>query len=80
MMKDRKGPAVDNDKPSNRSFIGMFVMIVGLTLYAFAAAALGDYLIDWPVAVQVIYYLIAGILWIFPAKRLLYWMGNKEMD
>ena len=63
-------------KPSSRSLIGMFVLILGLTLYAFAAAAIGDIIEPWPLAIEMIFYLIAGILWIIPAKRILEWMGR----
>lgn len=63
-------------RPSSRSLIGMFVLIFGLALYAFAAAAIGDIIEPWPLAIEMIFYLIAGILWIFPAKKILEWMGR----
>ena len=67
----------EQNKPSSRSGIGMLILIVGLTLYAFLAAAIGEQLEDFGLAVQMIYYLIAGIVWIFPVKKLLQWMGGK---
>lgn len=65
------------EKPSSRSLIGMLGLIIGLTLYAFAAAAIGDLMADWPLAIQMIYYLIAGLIWLIPAKKVIYWMGGK---
>jgi len=66
-----------HQSPSSRSFIGMSVMIIGLTLYAFLAAGLGNLIGDWHLAVQMTYYLIAGLIWIYPAKKLLQWMGGQ---
>lgn len=67
----------EQNKPSSRSGIGMLILIVGLTLYAFLAAAIGELFEDLGLAVQMIYYLIAGIVWIFPVKKLLQWMGGN---
>lgn len=65
------------EKPSSRSAIGMFALIFGLTAYAFMAAAVGELLGDMSLAVQTVYYLVAGLLWIWPAKKLIFWMGGK---
>jgi hypothetical protein len=66
------------EKPSSRSLFGMIAMIFGLILYAFLAAGMGELLDGWPILVQSVYYLIAGLLWIIPAKKILYWMGNQK--
>ncbi len=63
-------------RPSSRSLIGMLAFIFGLTAYAFAVAAIGDLIIDWPILVLAVYYLIMGIIWIWPVKRLLRWMAD----
>ena len=67
----------EQNKPSSRSGNGMLILIIGLTLYAFLAAGIGNLLDDWNLAVQMTYYLIAGVIWIFPVKKLLQWMGGK---
>lgn len=67
----------EQNKPSSRSGIGMLILLVGLTAYAFLAAGIGNLLDDWPLMVQMTYYLIAGIVWIFPVKKLLQWMGGQ---
>ena len=67
----------EQNKPSPRSGIGMLILIVGLTLYAFLAAGIGNLLDDFGLTIQMIYYLIAGIVWIFPVKKLLQWMGGQ---
>lgn len=63
------------ERPSSRSLIGMIILIFGLAAYAFGAAAVGDMIADWPLAVTSIYYLIAGLLWIYPAIKILRWMA-----
>ena len=63
-------------RPSSRSLVGMLLLIGGLGAYAFLVAALGDLLISMPLAIQVIYYLVAGIIWILPVRRLLQWMAD----
>jgi len=69
---------MNDTRPSPRSFWGMLILLIGLGSYAFGAAAIGDLLVDMPVALQVLYYLIAGIVWIFPVKYLLKWMAAKK--
>ncbi len=69
-----------DDKPSSRSAIGMLALIFGLMAYAFLAAGIGGMMSDWSVAIQTIYYLVAGLLWIWPAKKLIYWMGGKKPE
>ncbi len=54
----------------------MAVLLIGLTLYAFLAAGIGGLISDWHLAFQMIYYAIAGLIWILPVKRLLQWMGG----
>lgn len=74
---------MNTQRPSARSFIGMFAMIFGLAAYAFGAAALGDLIADWPLAIEFIYYMIAGVAWIYPAIKILRWMAagyNKTDD
>ena len=68
---------MQTERPAIRSLISMIGMIVGLTLYAFLAAGLGNLLSEMHLAIQMFYYLVVGLVWIIPAKRLIYWMGEK---
>lgn len=65
-------------RPSSRNAVGTLVLIFGLMLYAFGAAAIGDLMNDWHVLIQFIYYAIAGIAWIFPVRRLFIWMAQSK--
>ena len=67
---------MEQERPANRSIYGMLIIIFGLSAYAFLVAAGGDFLIETHIAVQVIYYLITGIVWIFPVGKLLRWMAD----
>lgn len=69
--------STNHQKPSSRSFIGMAAMIIGLTLYAFLAAGIGNLIGEWHLAIQMSYYLVAGLAWLYPAKKLLQWMGGQ---
>jgi len=66
---------MEPERPSSRSFFGMLAMVFGLGVYVFAAAALGEYFIEWHIALQSVYYMIAGLLWVYIAVKLLRWMA-----
>lgn len=66
-----------DEKPRVKNLIGMLLMIFGLTIYAFIAAAIGNALAGLWVGLQILYYLVVGIIWILPAKKLLDWMAPK---
>ncbi len=59
--------------PRLRKALGLIAMLVGLIVYAGAAAAIADHLPDhW--LVNLVYFTVAGLLWIYPAARLVRWM------
>lgn len=68
---------MQHERPALRSLIGMTGMIVGITLYAFLAAGVGNLLSELHLSIQMFYYLVVGLIWIIPAKKLIYWMGEK---
>jgi hypothetical protein len=60
-----------------RKAIGCFVLLAYLAAYTVLAASLGVALIPIiPTWAQLIYYAIAGIVWIFPLKPLFAWMNR----
>jgi len=67
---------MEQQRPAARSVYGMLILIFGLAAYAFAVAAVGDLLIEGHLAFQIIYYLITGVVWIFPVGKLLRWMAE----
>ncbi|HEU0311234.1 MAG TPA: DUF2842 domain-containing protein [Sphingomicrobium sp.] len=61
-------------EPSWRKPAGTFAIIALITGWAILIASLSSIVGTWPVLVQAIFYLIAGIAWILPLKPLLRWM------
>ena len=60
-----------------RKAIGCFVLIAYLGLYAAGAAALGAFLVArTPNWAALIYFLVAGVIWVAPLKPLLAWMNR----
>jgi hypothetical protein len=60
-----------------RKAIGCFVLLAYLAVYTVLAASLGVALIPIiPTWAQLIYYAIAGVVWIFPLKPLFAWMNR----
>ena len=58
-----------------RKAIGCFGLLAYLGVYAALAATLGSVLSSLiPTWAQLVYYAIAGIIWIFPLKPLFGWM------
>ena len=58
-----------------RKAIGCFVLLAYIAVYAVLAASLGVALVPLiPTWTQLIFYAVAGIVWIFPLKPLFDWM------
>ena len=61
-------------EPSWRKPAGIFAILALITLWAVLVVSLSSLVSRWPVLVQGIFYLVAGIAWIAPLKPLLAWM------
>ncbi|HET9231315.1 MAG TPA: DUF2842 domain-containing protein [Vitreimonas sp.] len=60
-----------------RKAIGCFALLAYLTLYALLAASLGVWLApSTPTWAELIYYAIAGVVWVFPLRPLFRWMNR----
>jgi len=60
-----------------RKAIGCFALLAYLAVYAALAAGIGVWLASLiPAWAQLVYYAIAGIVWIFPLKPLFGWMNR----
>lgn len=60
-----------------RKAAGCAVLLAYLAVYAIAAATLGTALAPRiPTWAQLVYYAIAGVIWIFPLKPLFAWMNR----
>ena len=61
-------------EPSWRKPAGIFAILALIAVWAAIIVSLAGTVGSWPVLVQAIFYLIAGIAWILPLKPLLRWM------
>ncbi|MGF1561140.1 MAG: DUF2842 domain-containing protein [Geminicoccaceae bacterium] len=62
-----------------RSLIGTIVFIIGISLYAMLVMNLALYLpqggvLGW--TVQVVYHVVFGLIWLWPATRLVRWAAR----
>jgi len=61
-----------------KRLIGTIVILVFVLIYALSAALVGSKIaISEPMWIQIIYFPIAGLLWILPVGALIYWMYAK---
>lgn len=63
-----------NPQPSWRKPAGMAMILTLILVWAFLVASLSPWVGGWPILVQALFYLAAGIVWILPLKPLLRWM------
>lgn len=57
----------------SRSTLALLIGVVGFVVYILVVTALGDFLVTAHWALQLVYYLVAGMIWIIPARRLIVW-------
>jgi hypothetical protein len=57
----------------SRSTLALLIGVVGFLVYILVVTALGDFLVTAHWALQLVYYLVAGMIWIIPARRLIVW-------
>ena len=61
-------------EPSWRKPAGIFGILTIIALWAALVASLAVFVEKWPVLVQALFYLVAGVAWIAPMKPVLRWM------
>lgn len=62
-----------------RKFIGTVLLVLFMVAYALIAMALGaSQIVGGPYILQVIYFLLAGLVWIIPAGILIRWMARPD--
>ena len=61
-------------EPTWRKPAGIFAIIGLIIVWAALIASLAADVGKWPILLQTIFYLVAGIAWVLPLKPLLKWM------
>ncbi|MGN6270259.1 MAG: DUF2842 domain-containing protein [Sphingomonas sp.] len=60
--------------PNWRKPVGMLAILAIILVWAVLVASLSGMVDRWPWPAQLVFYLVAGIIWIAPLKPLLRWM------
>ena len=63
-------------QPNWRQLAGIFAILLLIAAVAGIVALFSQTVGRWPVLVQAVFYLVAGIVWILPLKPLLRWMAT----
>ena len=61
-------------EPSPRKLAGIALILLLIVLWAAFVASLAPIVGKWPVLVQASYYLLIGVVWVFPLRPLLRWI------
>lgn len=61
----------------SRIAIATIAGLVGMTVYIVAIMLMGDFIHSLHWAIQAIFFAVAGLVWVFPAKALMYWSVRK---
>jgi len=61
--------------PRIKKIVGSIAMLAFLAVYAFAAILIADLIPDHP-ALDLIYFVVAGLAWVLPIIPLMAWMDR----
>lgn len=61
-----------------RKLAGVFALLIGLPVYAGAAAWIAITLVPDSRILEIFYYLVAGLAWILPVMPLIKWMNRDH--
>ncbi len=61
-------------RPTWRKPVGMLAILAIIALWAWIIASFSARIGTWPNIIQLVFYVVAGIIWIFPVRPLLTWM------
>ncbi|MCX8132975.1 MAG: DUF2842 domain-containing protein [Roseococcus sp.] len=63
-----------------RTTLAFLIGAVGFVAYIVMVATIGDFFVRQHWALQLVYYVAAGVVWVFPARRLLLWGAARRRD
>lgn len=61
------------EQPRWRPTAGIFMILAIIIAWAVLVGSLAGIVSDWPALVQLVFYIVAGIVWILPLKPILRW-------
>jgi hypothetical protein len=65
-------------EPSWRRLAGIAAILLLIVVWAILVASLSAIVGRWPILLQALFYLFAGIIWIAPLKPLLRWSQTGQ--
>jgi hypothetical protein len=63
----------NEEQPRSRPAAGAFMILGVILVWAVLIASISDTVTRWPALVQLIFYIVAGLVWILPLRPILYW-------
>lgn len=70
----------DTSPPKFSKLLWLLLMLAIMTLYILLVSRLIDALFSGNIVMEMICYLIAGIIWIFPAKKIMFKINRTDLD
>ena len=61
-----------------RKIIAMLLLLIWIAAYTMIVVTAASATLTWPRALQLIFYVLAGVLWILPLKPLFAWMNSGQ--
>lgn len=61
-------------KPKWRNGVGMALILLLIAVWSVLVATLARFVAPLPLLVEGLFYVVAGIAWVFPVRPLLTWM------
>jgi len=62
----------------DRKLITMLILLLWLFAWIVGASMIGSRMTEWNQLIQLVFYIVAGIGWIFPLRPLFRWMNANE--
>jgi ABC-type polysaccharide/polyol phosphate export permease len=64
---------MDEQQPRARPAAGVFMILGVIIVWALLVASVSDIVTRWPALVQLLFYMVTGIIWILPLRPILRW-------
>ncbi|MEN3971227.1 DUF2842 domain-containing protein [Sphingomicrobium sp. XHP0235] len=64
----------ERHEPKSRVAIGVLGIVLWISAWTALVVSASDWVSTWPVLVQMLFYLVAGLGWVIPLKPALRWM------
>ena len=62
------------NRPTLRIPLGILALLLGLAVYALGVMWASQWIGQLPILLQALVYLVLGVAWLLPMRRLLIWM------